>query len=111
MAHTALDIEYELEQAEGARLAGNEGRARVCARRAAGIAARDFLARHFLRLPDRSAYTALQALVDYPGLAPDLRPAALHLVLRVTAEFTLPEDPDLIADARKLIGGLDERCT
>ena len=110
MPHTALDIESELEQAERARLAGNEGRARVCARRAAGIAARGFLARH-MRLPDRSAYTALQALADYPGLAPDLRSAALHLVLRVTEEFTLPEDADLIADARKLIGGLDERCT
>jgi hypothetical protein len=40
-------------------------------------------------------------------LAPDLRIAALHLVTRVTEEFTLPVDADLIADARKLIGGLD----
>jgi hypothetical protein len=100
-------IESELQNAERARLAGNEGRARVCARRAAGIAARDFLARHALQLRDRSAYTALQALADFPGLAPDLRNAALHLVTRVTEEFTLPMDADLIADARTLIGGLD----
>jgi hypothetical protein len=100
------DIEAELENAERARLAGNEGRARVCARRAAGITARNFLARHSLQLRDRSAYTALQALAEFPGLAPDLRIAALHLVTRVTEEFTLPLDADLIADARTLIGGL-----
>ena len=102
-----LDIEAELEHAERARLAGNEGLARVCARRAAGIAARNFLARYALRLRDRSAYTALQALAEFPGLALELRIAALHLVTRVTEEFTLPVDADLIADARKLIGGLE----
>ena len=60
-----------------------------------------------LRLRDRSAYTALQALAEFPGLAPDLRIATLHLVTNVTEEFTLPMDADLIADARKLIGGLE----
>ena len=107
MTPTVMDIESELEQAERARLAGNEGRARVCARRAAGIAARGFLSRHGIRLKDASAYTALQALAEFPGLAPDLRMAALHLITRLTEEFTLPMDADLIADARKLIGGLD----
>ena len=107
MTQTNLDIEAELEHAELARLTGNEGRVRVCARRAAGIAARKFLARHALRLRDRSAYTSLQALAEFPGLAPDLRIAALHLVTRVNEEFTLPVDADLIADARKLIGGLE----
>jgi hypothetical protein len=107
MSQSNPDIETELQNAERARLAGNEGRARVCARRAAGLAARDFLARHALRLGDRSAYTALQALAEYPGLDPDLRIAALHLVTRVTEQFTLPVDADLIVDARKLIGGLN----
>ena len=107
MRQPNLEIEAELQNAEHARLAGNEDRARVCARRAAGIAARDFLTRHALTLRDRSAYSALQALADFPGLAPDLRIAVLHLVTRVTEEFTLPVDADLIADARKLIGGLD----
>jgi hypothetical protein len=100
-------IAAELNNAEHARLAGNEGRARVCARRAAGLAARDFLTRHAVRLRDRSAYAALQALAEFPGLAPDLRIATLHLTTRLTEEFTLPVDADLIADARRLIGGLD----
>jgi hypothetical protein len=49
----------------------------------------------------------LQALAEYPTLAPDLRVAALHLTTRLTEAFTLPVDADLISDARKLIGGLD----
>jgi hypothetical protein len=106
MKQTALDINAELERAERARLAGNEGMARVCARRAAGIASRDFLTRHRVRLRDASAYAALQALVKFPGLTPDLQVAALHLTTRLTGAFTLPIDADLIADARKLIGGL-----
>jgi hypothetical protein len=104
---TGLEIEAELEKAERARQAGNEGRARVCARRAAGIAARAFLARHAVRLRDPSAYSALQALAEFPGLSPNLRTAALHLTTRLTEAFTLPVDADLISDARKLIGGLD----
>ena len=107
MKPTALNIEAELEKAERARLAGNEGRARVCARRAAGAAAQDFLTRHGVRLRGSSAYTALQALVEFPALAPDLRIAAHHLTTRVTEQFTLPMATDLISDARKLIGGLD----
>jgi hypothetical protein len=107
MTSTSLDIETELEKAERARQAGNEGRVRVCARRAAGTAARTFLNRHRVRMRDTSAYAALQALAEFPGLAPDLRMAAQHLTTRLTEAFALPMDADLIADARKLIGGLD----
>ena len=106
MRHTTLDIEAELENADRFRLAGKEGRARVCARRAAGAAAREFLTRHSVHLPDASAYAALQALVDFPGLSPDLQEAAIHLTARLTEAFTLPMDADLISEARKLIGGL-----
>jgi hypothetical protein len=99
-------VETELENAKRARLAGNEGRARACARRAAGIAARDFLTRHGVRSRDTSAYAALQALAAFPGLTPDLQSAAVRLTTRLTEKFTLPIDADLIAEARKLIGGL-----
>jgi hypothetical protein len=104
-----IDAETELEHAEQARQAGNEGRARVCARRAAGLAARDFLARQGVKIHDESAYTALLMLVDFPGLAPDLHLIAIHLTTKVTEAFSLPMDADLIAEARKLIGGLGER--
>lgn len=99
-------IETELRNAMSARLSGNEGRARVCARRAAGLAARDFLNRNGVRTRKESAYEALKTLAAYPGLARDLQSAALYLTTRVTEEFTLPTDADLIAEARKLIGGI-----
>ena len=100
------EIHAELERAEAVRAAGNEGRARVCARRAAGMAARDFLTRHEVRPRSGSAYGSLQTLATFPGLAPHLKQAALHLTMRVTEEFALPVKADLIAEARKLIVGL-----
>lgn len=93
-------VHHELEQALAARLAGNEGRARVCARRAAGAAARDFLTRNRVTLPGPSAIDALHALAEFPALPPDLLSATVHLTVRVTEEFALPVDADLIADAR-----------
>jgi hypothetical protein len=106
MTHENISITAELEQAERARQAGNEGQARVCARRAAGMAARVFLSRNGIHPQGKSAYTALQILAESPLLAPELNMAALHLTTRLTEAFTLPMEADLIADARQLIGGL-----
>lgn len=104
------EIHAELERAEAARTAGNEGRARVCARRAAGMAARIFLTRYEDTAQGEShissTYEALQTLATFPGLAPNLKQAAVHLTLRVSGEFHLPPGIDLIDDAHKLIGGL-----
>ena len=107
-------IQAELERADVARAAGNEGRARVCARRAAGMAARVFLTRHARHHYDAaqvetlsgSALEALEALAKFPGLAPKLKQAAAHLTLRVNREFLLPPGIDLIDEAHHLIRGL-----
>jgi hypothetical protein len=96
------EIQKELETAEGARARGNEGRARVCARRAAGLAVREYLTRQGIRPPSVSAYDLLNLLKDDPHLSPNLKLIADHLTLRVTEEFKLPVDADLIAEARKL---------
>lgn len=97
-----MEIESELERARQARAKGNEGQARVCARRAAGIAAREYLIRRGIRPPSRSALDLLDLLKDNPLLPPDLKLLANHLTLRVTAEFKLPLEADLIAEARLL---------
>ncbi len=99
-------LHEELARAEAARARGNEGQARVCARRAAGIAIREYLRRKGTPIRDPSAYRLLTILKDSPDLAPDLRQAAGHLTLRVTEAFTLPLDVDLIAEARRLCTGL-----
>jgi HEPN domain-containing protein len=94
-------VEAEFEKAEQARERGNEGQARVCARRAAGIAVREYLTRQGVRPPSVSAYDLLNLLKDDPHLSPDLKRIADHLTLRVTEEFKLPVDADLVAEARK----------
>ena len=103
-----LNIEAEFEKAEQARARGNEGQARVCARRAAGIAIREYLTRRGIRPPSPSAYDLLNLLKEDSGLSPDLKLIADHLTLRVTEEFKLPVDADLVAEARKFCEELNE---
>lgn len=96
------EINAEFEKAEQARSRGNEGQARVCARRAAGIAIREYLARKGIRPPSTSAIDLLNLLKDNPLLSLDVKLIADHLTLRVTEEFKLPINADLIAEARVL---------
>jgi HEPN domain-containing protein len=99
-------LQTEFERAEAARAHGNDGQARVCARRAAGIAIREYYARRGQAIRTPSAYDLLHLLTEEPQLSPDLRQAATYLTLRVTEEFKLPVDVDLLAEARKLCDGL-----
>lgn len=96
------EINAEFEKAEQARARGNEGQARVCARRAAGIAIREYLTRKGIRPPSTSAMDLLNLIKDDPLLSPRLKLIADHLTLRVTEEFKLPVNADLIAEARVL---------
>lgn len=102
MNEAANEIELEFERALKARREGNEGQARVCARRAAGIAIRDYLTRNGIRPPSRSAHDLLNLIKERPPLPPDLKRVADHLTLRVTEEFRLPIEADLIAESRSL---------
>src|SRR5512146_270986 len=103
MTEWQTKLQAEFDRAEQARQRGNEGQARVCARRAAGIAIREYLTRQGIRVPSRSAYDLLNLLKEDARLAlrPDLRQIADHLTLRVTEEFKLPVNIDLVAEARK----------
>jgi HEPN domain-containing protein len=106
MTDWKAQLELEFERAEAARARGNEGQTRVCARRAAGIAIREYYARRGQPVRTPSAYDLLQLLTDEPRLSPDLKQAAAYLTLRVTEEFKLPVDVDLLNEARKLCDGL-----
>lgn len=101
-------MQEEFDRAEQARAAGNEGRARVCARRAAGIAAREYLERRGQAIRTPSAYDLIKLLVEDSSLPLNLRTAAAHLTLRVDEEFKLPADVDLIAEARELCAALSK---
>lgn len=99
-------INKEFKLAGQARTKGNEGQARVCARRAAGIAIRDYLTRMGIHPGNASAYDLLNLIKNDPLLSPDLKLIADHLTLRVTEEFKLPVDADLVAEAQTLCNEL-----
>jgi hypothetical protein len=99
-------IAAELQRARAARARGNEGQARVCARRAAGMAIRAGRSGVPGPLVPTSAY---RLLCDYEtdGAAPPiLRAAAGRLSRRVTPAHLLPHLEDPIGDAVLLVEAL-----
>jgi hypothetical protein len=102
-------IDTEFERATKARANKNEGQARVCARRAAGLAIRDFLTRAGTPPTSASAIDLLDLLKGDPRLSPSLHLIIDHLTLRVTEEFKLPVDADLVAEARTLCDALTKK--
>lgn len=101
-------IEQELDRAEEARKSGNEGMARVCARRAVGIAIGDYLREKGLTDPGKSAYDRLRYLRNLPDTPEELKQVVSHFLIRVKPDRKLPLDVDLISEARWLIRQLGE---
>jgi hypothetical protein len=99
-------MEFELDQAEKARLGGNEGRARVCARRAAGAIAGEYLERRGKAPSGLSAYDRLRFFCSQTDLPLEVREVASHFLERITTEHDLPSDADLLAEARWLASTL-----
>jgi hypothetical protein len=100
----------ELDQAESARNAGNEGRSRVCARRAAGHIAGEYILRHGITLQTESALQKIRYLETSTEISPSERETLEHFLIHTTPEHKLPIEADLIADvrilARQLLGEL-----
>jgi len=83
-------VEKELAQAHKARAMGNEGQARVCARRAAGIAIREWYKRRLGSGWHGDAVKQLQRL-QADALAPEkVREAARRLTTVVGLDHQLP---------------------
>ncbi len=99
----AAKIELELTAAENARQQGLEGRARVCARRAAGLAVAPFLEKQGLAIP-ADAYERIVLFSTQPGIA-------THLLMQVDQSFRLPPEIDLIAEVRQLVRELENFST
>lgn len=96
-------ITQELEKADRSRAEGNEGKARVCARRAVGIAIGEYFKSNGYPDSDRSVYNRLRELSELPTVSKQIHEIASHFLLRVTPEHDLPVEVDLIAEARWLI--------
>lgn len=96
-------IDVEINTAERSREAGNEGMARVCARRAAGLAVRWFINQIGQDRPELNNFELLSdpPLRDY---LPTITYLWLdHLSMRVDANHDLPGGIDLVADAKNVI--------
>lgn len=102
MINWKAEFEQEMEQALQVRQRGNEGQARVRARRAAGIVAREYFRRQGMDKNNLSAIQLLGELLKISNLPGRARQAVEKLVLRVNEEFHLPAGVDLIAEARVL---------
>ena len=102
MAQAAL-IERELAAAEAAWKDANEGKARVCARRAVALATEAWLAR--LPVPPwrGDAMEHLRRIQQDASLPLPIRQAAERLSTTVTRRRSAPFTTDPIGDARVII--------
>lgn len=101
-------VQNEIRMAEQARSSGNEGMARVCARRAAGHALGEYFKRRGEQDLGPSAINRLNHFINTPGISLENKQRAYHLTLRVTENHQLPVDTDLIAETKALIRDLLE---
>lgn len=101
-----VTFEKEIQMAVAARDRGNEGQARVCARRAAGAAVREYFRRCGLPVRSSSVYDLLCELPGLPGLSERALLAAGALTRRVDGDFKLPDESDLLQEARILAESL-----
>jgi hypothetical protein len=95
-------FDHELENALAARYRGNEGMARVCARRAAGALIGHYLVQKGHAADKRSAYQTIKIFTGLPDVPNELKHSAALLLVKVTSERTLPVDVDLIAEVIRL---------
>ncbi|MGB2960573.1 MAG: hypothetical protein WBG01_09865 [Bacteroidota bacterium] len=96
-------IEGEFDSARQALKRGNDGRARVCARRAAGIAIALWLQGGDATAWPPDAMNRLRFAERDLSLPEDVRNAAARLTARTTRDFASRFDTDPIEDARILV--------
>jgi hypothetical protein len=92
------EFKKEIERALLARSDGNEGMARVCARRAAGIIIGEYLNRHGYPILSNNAYERLSVFHGLPDVDKKYKEIANHFLMKVNLDHNLPMKADLISD-------------
>ena len=90
------EYQTEIEHAILARSNGNEGMARVCARRAAGVVIGEYLNRCGYSVLTHSAYARLSIFINLPNANQKSKEIASHLLLKVNKDHLLPVEADLL---------------
>jgi hypothetical protein len=103
-----MDIESELTHAREAPAAGQPGKARVCARRAAGWAIREWYRRLGGAGWRGDALKQLARLRDDERAPEAVRQAAARLTTKVDEHHHVPFDADPLEDAQTLIAFASE---
>jgi len=98
-----LQIKEEILLAKQSRLEGNEGRARVCARRAAGAAVQKYLIKKGISQKQENAIQSLLIFKQSESLPVGVQEAVNWLVERVNEDHNLPSEIDLIHEAGGVI--------
>lgn len=96
-------IEKELAGAREAQKSGNDGKARVCARRAAGWAITWFLSRHSKKAWGVQAMTQLTMLKEDRDFPQEVRDAAGRLTTRISGIFKYPFPTDPVEDSKLIV--------
>lgn len=97
-------LERELQRALAAQAAGNAGQARVCARRAAGLAIRAYYQQRDGAGWGGDALAQLKRLQADEFVPERVRAAAARLATTVDFDHSLPFTEDPIEDAWGIIG-------
>ena len=96
------EFDNEISQGILARDKGNEGKARVCARRAAGILINEYFYSHGFENQSTSAYDQLSRFTSLPEVEEQAKTISNHFLLKVDKDHNLPEDVDLLVEAQWL---------
>ncbi len=97
------EYKRELQHANSARMQGNEGMARVCARRAARIIIGEYLTRRGYTNLSSSIFDRISIFTSLPEVSEQSREVARLFLLRVTPEHSLPNDTDLLRATERLV--------
>jgi phospholipase/carboxylesterase len=108
LGDTKKKIDGEMQKAFDSRSDGNEGRARVCARRAAGFAIGPYFQIQTGETEPSSAYDLLRWLADRNEISYEVREAARRLTVQVTPDHNLPHPEDPLNDAKEIIATISE---
>ncbi|MCK5794048.1 MAG: hypothetical protein KAH12_05050 [Anaerolineales bacterium] len=103
-----LQIKEEILLAKQSRQEGNEGRARVCARRAAGAAVKEYLVKKGISQKQENAIQSLLIFSQSENLPVQVQAAVDWLVQRVNQDHNLPSEVDLIHEAGIVIQYVEE---
>ena len=108
-AEAQHQIEKELATVRHAEVIGNDGMARVCARRAAGVAISLWLQTNSRSGWGVNAMNQLRSLALDETMPQEIRDAAKRLTTKITEQFTSAFSTDSIEDAKIIINFLMEK--